>query len=275
MQPGLFTTPGTIYAHHGDWRRAWWLWPEHCALVMDPPFGQRYKSSHTNEGWGGKREGVERTLATHVVGDETTCERDEAMDQPWSVAAVWGPRRLDRIPPWGSEAQLLAPLLARLRAAGNDAAADAIEADARRMYPERIPPREILCHDKKGVGMGDLSLPWKPSWETIAIYGDGWVGRRTDGVLRGAVVPFSSSSASNGRIHPNQKPLAVCAEIVGKLPKDGEIVVVDPFFGSGSIPIAAALLGFDVYCAEIDDAHYTDGVARMRGEGLTVAEGPA
>lgn len=234
MQPELFTRSATVFAHLGDWRSAWWSWPTRCVLITDPPFGQKYKSGHSNEGFNGKREGVERTLATAVAGDDTTAERDAAMVQPWLAAAVWGPRRLDRIPPWGD-------------------------------------PVEVLAHDKKGVGMGDLSIPWKPSWESIAIYGSGWSGKRTDGVLRGAVVPFGRGSASNGRIHPNQKALSVCAELVRKSPVG--LPIVDPFAGSFSIPLAAALCGRDCYCAELDPVHYADGVARMRADGINVVEG--
>jgi site-specific DNA-methyltransferase (adenine-specific) len=227
---------GTVRAHLGDWRSAWWLWPEGCVLITDPPFGQNYRSGHTNEGWAGKRDGVERSLATSVAGDADTRERDEALDQPWLAAAVWGPRRLDKIPPWGD-------------------------------------PIEVLVHDKKGVGMGDLSIPWKPSWETIAIYGEGWAGKRTEGVLQGAVVPFGRGSASNGRIHPNEKPLNVCAELVMKSPACLEVPIVDPFAGSFSIPLAAAMLGLDVYASEIDERHYTRGVARLRSNGVNVIEG--
>ena len=51
--------------------------------------------------------------------------------------------------------------------------------------------------------MGDLAFPWKPSWEEIYILGQGWSGRRDEGVLTGSVVTW----ASKGREHPNQKPV--------------------------------------------------------------------
>jgi hypothetical protein len=226
---------GTVRFHLGDWRRAWWLWPEECALITDPPFGIGYRSHH-HTGWSGKRAGAVRSLATHVSGDESTRERDEAMDQPWTVAAAWGPGRLDVTPPWGE-------------------------------------PLAVLVHDKgDGVGMGDLSIPWKPNFETIAVYGRGWSGKRTSSVLRGRVLSFGAASASNGRSHPNQKPLEVCAELVGKAP--AELVVVDPFAGSGQIPLAAALMGRDAYAAEINEDHYAASVALLRANGVRVIEGP-
>lgn len=230
MTPDLFTRPGTVYAFHGDWRDASARWPLVLALLTDPPFGQRYESNY-RVGWAGGTDG-KRNLATSVAGDESTRERDDALDRlPWSVAAVFGPRRLDRIAPWGD-------------------------------------PREVLAWDKGGVGSGDLSLPWKPSWETIAIYGDGWSGRRTDGVLRGSSVPFGRGSASNGRRHPNEKPLAVCAELVSKTPSG--MPIADPFSGSGNMLVAAALSGRDAFGAEIDADHFASLVANVRAHGVTL-----
>lgn len=218
---------GTVRLHRGDWRGAWWRWPEQCVLITDPPYGQKYKSGFASRSGGPDTRG----LATHVAGDGDTLERDTALAKPWAAAAVWGPRRLDLIPPWGE-------------------------------------PIEVLAHDKGGIGMGNLSIPWKPSWETIAIYGRGWTGKRTDGVLRGSVVSFGSASASNGRKHPNQKSLAVCAELVGKAPQC--LPIVDPFAGSGQILLAAALLGRDAYGAEIDDEHFENCRALLEANGVRV-----
>ncbi len=51
----------------------------------------------------------------------------------------------------------------------------------------------MLIWDKgEGVGMGDLSFPWRPNYETIAIYGDGWTGKRTTSVLQGRVLAFGT-----------------------------------------------------------------------------------
>ncbi len=219
---------GTVRLHRGDWRVAWWGWPV-GVVITDPPYGIKYESNYHrgfHKGTVGQRE-----LAKSVVGDESTDERDAVMATAWVAAAVWGPRRLDLVRPWGK-------------------------------------PRDILCHDKGGIGMGDLSLPWKPSWETIAIYGDGWTGKRTDGVLRGSVVGFGASSASNGRKHPNQKPLQVCAELVSKAPLGLDII--DPFAGSGQILLAAALLGRDAYGAEIDGEHYATCKNMLQANGVKV-----
>jgi hypothetical protein len=160
-----------------------------------------------------------------------------------------------------------------LAEAGHDDAAAMLVEDIRRRFGDRTEPRAILVHDKgEGVGMGDLSFPWKPNFETIAIYGPNWSGKRTTSVIEGRVVAFGRGSASNGRIHPTEKPLTICAELVSKAPLDLDIV--DPFAGSFSIPLAAALLGRDCYAAEVDPDHYARGVARLRASGVTVLECP-
>ena len=69
--------------------------------------------------------------------------------------------------------------------------------------PKVLPPdgtRATLVWDKGArSGMGDLSFPWKPSFELVWIGGGGWHGRRDEGVLRHSNV----HSASMGREHPN------------------------------------------------------------------------
>ena len=225
---------GVVRMHLGDWRESWWSWPAGASLITDPPYGISYWSNWSTGHDRTKNDPALRGLARDVEGDETTEERDDVLVQPWTVAAIWGPGRLDRIKPWGD-------------------------------------PHSVLIHDKGGLGMGDLGIPWKPSYETIAIYGKGWAGKRTSSVLRGSVVPFGES-ASNGRKHPNQKPLTICAELVGKAPAGSPIV--DPFAGSGQVLLAAALLGVDAFGAEIDPEHYSSTVALLRAHGITVLEGP-
>jgi hypothetical protein len=90
--------------------------------------------------------------------------------------------------------------------------------------------RAALVWDKgPAFGMGDLSLPWKPSWELVFVGGPGWKGKRDEGVLRGPVVV---SWESRGRLHPMQKPEWIAATLLKKLPSCD--VVLDPFCGSGA-----------------------------------------
>lgn len=221
-----------VSIHRGDWREVFASWPSPCVLICDPPYGIDYVAGY-HEGYA-RTDGTPRQLADRVVGDQDTTERDAAMSSiPWCAAAVFGPSvsKLMAVPPWGL-------------------------------------PRDILILDKgEGVGMGDLSWPWKPCDETIAIYGKGWAGRRTSRILRGPVVAFGRSSASNGRLHPNEKSLNVCRELVSKAPAG--LPIVDPFMGSGVVGSACLLEGRDYHGAEIDPDFFA-----LASDRLGVTNGP-
>ena len=107
-----------------------------------------------------------------------------------------------------------------------------------------------LIWDTKGaLGMGDTSLPWKPSdqeiyvieHEEIYVLGHttkkGFVGRRDSNVITCAPV---QSMGSNGRVHPHEKPVALLAALILKSPPG---VIADPTAGSGSLGVAAKMLG--------------------------------
>jgi DNA modification methylase len=99
--------------------------------------------------------------------------------------------------------------------------------------------RGVLIWDKgPAFGMGDLSFPWKMSWEEIYVGGPGWIGRRDEGVLRDHL---QVSWESKGRRHPHQKPVSLMARILAKLPRD--VVVLDPFLGSGTTLVACLKTG--------------------------------
>jgi len=120
----------------------------------------------------------------------------------------------------------------------------------------------LLVWDKKGaLGMGDLSIPWKPGHEEIYVLGAGaWRGDRTSDVLR--VAPVQSTSR-NGRLHPHQKPLALMEELVRKLPGG---VVADPTAGVGSTLLAASRLGQRSVGVELDEAYCEAIVKRLESD---------
>lgn len=126
--------------------------------------------------------------------------------------------------------------------------------------PEGV--RGVLIWDKgPASGMGDLSFPWKGSWEEIYVGGKDWSGHRSEGVLKGHWVV---TRASMGRTHPNEKPVSLLTELMSKLPNRSAIV--DPFMGSGTTGVACMNLGrkfigieiepkyFDIACSRIEDA---------------------
>jgi hypothetical protein len=121
--------------------------------------------------------------------------------------------------------------------------------------------RGCIAWDKGDAGSGDLSFPWKPSWELIFVGGKGWRGHRGSGILRGSQM---ITWESKGRTHPHEKPVWVFERLLEKLP--GDLVPCDPFMGSGTSGVAAATMGrkfigieiepkyFDIACERIENA---------------------
>lgn len=119
-----------------------------------------------------------------------------------------------------------------------------------------------LIWDTKGaLGMGNLSVPWKPSDQEIYVIGSGFVGRRDSNVLRHAPV---QSTAVNGRLHPHQKPLSLMTDLIAKTVG----VVADPCAGSGSTGVAAKMLGRRCILVESDAQYLPVIVERLAQESL-------
>jgi DNA modification methylase len=201
---------------HGDCREVIPTLRDIDAVLCDPPYGIRHKSSH-GATWEGKQ----------IAGDENT----ELRDWVWTAFAD-KPRAMFGI-----------------------------------SWRQPPPPgvRTVLIWDKgPAFGAGDLRMPWKPSWEEIYIGGDGWRGRRDEGVLRGPCLPSWESGAAhdgNGRKHPHQKPTWLFARLIEKLPDARTIL--DPFAGSGTTLLAAAEAGRQAVGVEVDDGYCAAAVARL------------
>lgn len=157
------------------------------------------------------------TLARSIAGDSDTTTRDQALSLWDGPALVFGKWR----PP---------------RPAGT---------------------RMVLVWDKGGaLGMGDLSLPWKPDHEEVYVIGDGFVGSRDCGsVLRSPPVQ------SVGRQHPNEKPVELLEALVTKTAG----VVADPFMGTGPTLRAAKNLCRKAIGVEIDE-RYCEIAAKRLGQ---------
>jgi DNA modification methylase len=125
-----------------------------------------------------------------------------------------------------------------------------------------FPPVATLVWDKgEAAGMGNLAIPWKPNWEGIWIFGEGWSGHRGSSVLRGRIVV----SWSRDRCHPNEKPVWLLAELIGKAPAG---TVLDPFIGSGTTLRAAKDLGRKAIGIEIEEKYCEIAARRMAQEVL-------
>ena len=124
--------------------------------------------------------------------------------------------------------------------------------------------RGVLVWDKgPAFGMGDLSFPWKPSWELIYVRWDNWTGKRSEGVLRGHLVV---SWESKGRVHPHQKPVSLLAVLIAKAPRAN--IIFDPFIGSGTTAVAAKQLGRQFIGIEISMDYCKIAEDRLRQEEL-------
>ena len=123
--------------------------------------------------------------------------------------------------------------------------------------------RMVLIWDKGGaLGMGYLSLPWKPGHEEIYVLGAGFIGRRTNDVLQ---YPPVQSMAANGRVHPHEKPAGLMRVLVAKCPPG---VVLDPFMGSGSTLLAAKTLGRRAIGIEIEERYCEIAAQRLSQDTL-------
>lgn len=124
--------------------------------------------------------------------------------------------------------------------------------------------KAVLIWEKgEHVGMGDLSLPWKPNTEEIYVLGGGFAGVRTGSVLRHLAIA-GTVAVSKGRHHPTEKPVALMMELLAKCPAD--LVVIDPFAGSGTTGVAAVRSGRRFVGMEVDPTHFATACERLAAE---------
>ena len=123
--------------------------------------------------------------------------------------------------------------------------------------------RACLIWDKGiHIGMGDLSIPWKPNTEEIYVLGDGFRGHRGSSVLA-YNAPVSWNSVGYGRSHPHEKPVALIVELLNKCPAH---LIADPFMGSGTTGVAAVKLGRGFWGVEIDPDYFNIAKKRIEEE---------
>lgn len=122
--------------------------------------------------------------------------------------------------------------------------------------------RAVLTWDKgEHVGMGDLSLPWKPNTEEIYVIGRGFIGRRTGSVLRHLAVA-GCVGLRTSRFHPTEKPVPLMTDLLARCPT--EWIVLDPFMGSGTTLVAARELGRRAIGVELSEDYCRIAVDRLR-----------
>ena len=131
-----------------------------------------------------------------------------------------------------------------------------------------LPPntKAVVCWDKgEHTGAGDLDIPWKPSFELVAIGGRKWTAdRRIGGVVRcNAVAGCVGNSNTGHRNHPFEKPVEICEHFVARV--DG-CVIADPFMGSGTTGVACVRLGRRFIGIELEPKYYAIAKRRIQDE---------
>lgn len=130
-----------------------------------------------------------------------------------------------------------------------------------------------IIWDKGTIGMGDLSQPWGPQHENInfatnelskANREKGY-GNLSARLRKGSIV--RSMRAISGRVkhHPTEKPVDILRQLIESSSVMGE-TVYDPFAGSGSTLIAAAMEGRLAVGCEFEERYCEIAVKRFETE---------
>lgn len=134
--------------------------------------------------------------------------------------------------------------------------------------------RAVLTWEKgEHVGMGDLSLPWKPNTEEIYVLGTGFEGRRVGSVIKQHAIAGTVGQAGLGtRHHPTEKPTPLIESLIAKCPPG---VIADPFAGSGSTLIAAVNQGRKAIGVELEERYCEIIAKRLSNQTMTLDFGDA
>ncbi len=130
-----------------------------------------------------------------------------------------------------------------------------------------------IIWDKGTIGMGDLSSPWGPQHEniTFATYElskanrEKGYGNLSARLRKGSVIRSVRPISGRVRNHPTEKPVDILRQLIESSSVMGEIVY-DPFAGSGSTLIAAALEGRRAVGVEIDERYCEIAARRIEIE---------
>lgn len=130
-----------------------------------------------------------------------------------------------------------------------------------------------LIWDKGTIGLGDLSKPWGPQHEKIrfATYEisnanrEKGYGNLSARLRKGSVIRSLRPISGAVKHHPTEKPVDVLRQLIESSSVMGE-VVYDPFAGSGSTLVAAALEGRKAVGVEIEERYCEIAARRIERE---------
>lgn len=130
-----------------------------------------------------------------------------------------------------------------------------------------------LIWDKVNFGLGDLSMPWGPQHEkiTFAVYEISKVNREkgfgnlTARLRKGSILRSLRAHSGRVRSHPTEKPVDILRQMIESSSVMGE-TVYDPFAGSGSTLIAAALECRKAIGVEIEEKYCEVAATRLDAE---------
>lgn len=214
-----------IKLYHADCRD---VSPACDLIVTDPPYGQEFVSGRAGGKWG------------LLSGDDDAASVEQAL-----AHALKGLRRGRHVYIFSGRLDLSGlPLCGKAE----------------------------LVWDKEVIGMGNLELPWGPQHETIvfATYeiskanrAKGY-GNLSARLRKGSVLRCLRAQSGAVNHHPTEKPVDILRQMIESSSVLGE-TVYDPFAGSGSTLIAAAIEGRSAIGCEIDE-RYCETAARRLSE---------
>lgn len=130
-----------------------------------------------------------------------------------------------------------------------------------------------IIWDKGVIGMGDLTSPWGPQHEniTFAVYElskanrEKGYGNLAARLRKGSVLRSMRPHSGRVQHHPTEKPVDILRQLIESSSVMGE-TVCDPFAGSGSTLIAAALEGRLAVGCEIEERYCEAAAKRFDAE---------
>lgn len=130
-----------------------------------------------------------------------------------------------------------------------------------------------LIWDKEMIGMGDLTSPWGPQHENITFANyelskanrEKGYGNLSARLRKGSVLRSLRANSERVKYHPTEKPVDILRQLIESSSVMGE-TVYDPFAGSGSTLIAAALEGRAAVGVEFEERYCETAARRLEKE---------